>query len=68
MNHRALRFAESFSSVTVLLPKQSEVLSGEILLSSPDLLPSPHVSCIHVIFSWTQIGKLGLQIGRLGLK
>ena len=44
MNRRALRFAESFSSVPVLLPEQSEVFSGEILLSSPDLLPSPRVS------------------------
>ena len=44
MNRRALRFAECLSSVPVLLPEQSEALSGEIVLSSPVLLPSPRVS------------------------
>ena len=44
MNRLALRFAECFSSVPVLLPEQSEAFPGKILLSSPVLLPSPLVS------------------------
>ena len=34
MDRRAHRFAECFSSVPVLLPEQSEVISGDFLLVS----------------------------------